>query len=237
MPSDRRPAPTPSRRPPSRNHRLSSRSRARKPRLYLHIAVAATGLLLAIFVWAILARITAPRANTARQTFDAILVLGSPADSDGNPTPQLQDRINEAVREYNRGVAPRLILTGGAAHNHYVEAEIMARAAHAQGVPTSAIIEEPRALDTIQNACFSARILAAHHWNSVEVISAPSHLPRAAMIFSRLAQDASPKLEWRTHPAPETLTPAYYSKAASVVEIPKTVRYLLLTRWAESCPA
>ena len=62
----------------------------------------------------------------------------------------------------------------------------MARTAEAQGVPESAIFVEPSARDTIQNACFAARIMKAHGWTSAEVVSSPSHLPRAALIFSRL---------------------------------------------------
>jgi hypothetical protein len=49
------------------------------------------------------------------------------ADSDGNPTPTQLARVTEAVHEYERGVAPRLILTGGAVLNRFVEARVMAR--------------------------------------------------------------------------------------------------------------
>jgi len=187
----------------------------------------------ALLLWATIARIVAPRANTDRQRLDAIVVLGTPADSDGNPTPELQDRVREGVLEYQRGVAPRLLVTGGAAHNRFVEAEVMARVAESQGIPASAILEEPKALDTIQNACYSAAILDSRGWRSVEVISSAQHLPRAAMIFSHLS---GAPLQWRMHPAPDSLTPGYYSKAALLVEIIKTARYLIWSRWVESCP-
>ena len=142
--------------------RKSNRRRtARRPRfpLAVRISFLCVGLLAALFVWAIAARTLAPRANTSRQSFDAIIVLGTPADSDGNPTPALLDRITEGVHEYQRGVAPHLIVTGAAAHNRFIEAEVMSRVAQAQGVPDSVIFEESRALDTIQNACYSARMM------------------------------------------------------------------------------
>jgi hypothetical protein len=63
----------------------------------------------------------------------------------------------------------------------------------------------------------------------VEVVSSGSHLPRAAMIFSRLP------VEFRVHAAPSNLTPAYYSSAAALVETLKTARYLVWSRWVESC--
>jgi len=198
----------------------------------MRISLVCASLLIALVIWAVAARALTPKANSNRQSFDAILVLGTPADSDGNPTPELLDRITEGVREYERGVAPRLIVSGAAAHNRFVEAEVMARVAQAQGVPASVITQEPQALDTIQNVCYSARILNDHGWHSMEVVSASSHLPRAAMIFSHLP-DA--KLQWRMHAAPDNLTPGYYSRAASIVETIKTARYLVWSRWVESC--
>ena len=186
-----------------------------------------------VLLWAVIARSIAPRANTSRSTFDAIIVLGTPADSDGNPTPELLDRVSEGVHEYQRGIAPRLIVTGAAAHNQFVEADVMARVAHAQGVPDARIFEEPHALDTIQNACYSNRILQEHGWKSAEIISSAAHLPRAAMIFSRLS--AGSDLQWRVQAAPDNLTSGAYSSAASWVEVLKTARYLLWARWTESC--
>jgi uncharacterized SAM-binding protein YcdF (DUF218 family) len=191
---------------------------------------AACAAVLALLAWGSLARQLAPVSNTSLTRFDAIVVLGVPADSDGNPTPSQLSRVTEAVQEYERGVAPRLILTGGAAHNRFVEARAMAKTAHAQGIPESAILVEPESLNTIQNACYATRIMKAHGWSSAEVISSAAHLPRAGLIFSRLP------LEWRSHAAPplSPQSPAH-SMAASSVETLKTVRYLLWSRWAEHC--
>jgi uncharacterized SAM-binding protein YcdF (DUF218 family) len=183
-----------------------------------------------IVLWAALARVFAPAGNTTANHFDAIIVLGYSSDHDGNPKPEQLARVTEAVREYDRGVAPRLILTGGTAHNRFIEAESMARVAQAQGVPASAIFLEPNAKNTIQNACYSMRILRQHDWTSAEVVSSPYHLPRAGLIFSRLP------IDWRTHAAPP-LEP--YSTAMrwaiNAVEIIKTAHYLVDTRWTESC--
>jgi hypothetical protein len=77
-------------------------------------------ILLAVILvgWAVMARRLAPAANTSRDHFDAILVLGYRADADGNPTPEEMARVSEAVREYERGVAPRLLFTGGRRARH-----------------------------------------------------------------------------------------------------------------------
>jgi uncharacterized SAM-binding protein YcdF (DUF218 family) len=217
------------------------RPRSWKPRVIL-AAIAVSVLLLA---WAVVARGLAPTSNTSPERaspdqtgpdrtrpdrFDAIIVLGSPADSDGNPTPEQLARVTEGVHEYQRGVAPHLILTGGATKYGFVEARVMAHAAQALGIPDSAIFMEPEAKDTIHNACYSARIMKAHGWRSAEVVSTDWHLPRAGIIF-----DALP-IEWRTHAAPALTpeSPAYLNYLASV-EVLKTARYLVWARWADSC--
>jgi uncharacterized SAM-binding protein YcdF (DUF218 family) len=221
----------PSRKTPAR--RLSHRrTPSRRPRLGWRerLILAVLALVLGLLCWGAVARLLTPASNTSLTRFDAIIVLGCPADSDGNPSPEMLSRVTEGVHEYERGVAPRMILSGGAAHNQFVEARVMAATAHAQGIPESAIFVEPEARDTIQNACYAARIMKAHGWSSAEVVSSAYHLPRAGMIFSELP------LEWRTHAAlplaPET---AAYHWAVASVETVKTVRYLVWTRWRERC--
>jgi uncharacterized SAM-binding protein YcdF (DUF218 family) len=186
--------------------------------------------ILGLMAWAVLARAFAPASNTERARFDVLIVLGSPADADGNPTPAELQRITEAVHEYERGVAPRMIFTGGAAHNRFVEAQVMARTAEAQGVPAPVVFVEPEARNTIENACDSVRMMRSHGWWSAEVVSSPSHLPRAAMIFDRLP------LEWRVHSAPD-LGPKGTESAATltIIEILKTVHYLAWSRQIEPC--
>ena len=184
----------------------------------------------ALVAWAAIARAFAPKENTAQEHFDVLMVLGSPADADGNPTPTELERVTEAVNEYERGVAPRMIITGGPAHNQFMEAEVMARVAEAQGIPAGAIVEERTARNTMENTCDSLRIMRSHGWESAEVISSASHLPRAGLILSRLP------LEWRTHAAP-ALEPEgpWEHGAMTAMEILKTVRYLGWARQADRC--
>jgi uncharacterized SAM-binding protein YcdF (DUF218 family) len=186
-------------------------------------------LVLLLAAWAALARRFAGAANTSRDHFDAIIVLGSPADSDGNPTPVQLARVTEGVHEYERGVAPRIIFTGGATRHGFVEADVMARTAAAQGIPPSAIFVESRAQDTIQNACYSARIMQAHGWRAAEIISGADHLPRAGLIFSHTA------LEWRLHAAPPLQPRDVDAAMQPALEVLKTMRYLVYTSWAERC--
>jgi uncharacterized SAM-binding protein YcdF (DUF218 family) len=222
---------------PLRRQKLTRRPRHRyiptkrrrpgwRKRAYVGLGVVGVALL----AWATIARAVAPRSNTKLGRFDAIIVLGYPADSDGNPSPRMLARVAEGVREYERGVAPRLILTGGAAHNQFVEAQVMARAAEAEGIPMSAIVMEQQSKDTMQNGCYSTRIMKEHGWRSAEVVSSAAHLPRAGMIFDKLP------IEWRSHAAPsvEPESPIY-TMAGAAVETLKTMRYLVYADWADRC--
>ena len=220
---------------PRRYTRPSGLRRRRKPlSIGTRLILASVVSIAALLAWAAIARSLAPSSNTHLTRFDAIIVLGTPADSDGNPRPNQLARVTEAVHEYQRGVAPRLILTGGAAHNRFIEARVMARTAEADGIPASAIYLEPQALDTIQNACYADRIMKAHGWRSAEIVTTAEHLPRAAMIFNALPPDSA--IQWSTHAAPP-LRPvsAAYQSGVSAVEVIKTARYLVWARWADSC--
>jgi uncharacterized SAM-binding protein YcdF (DUF218 family) len=212
----------------------SARSSSRKRRSIswrTRLILLASLLVACLLGWAAIARYTAPTSNTSLTRFDAIIVLGYPADRDGNPTPTQLSRVIEAVSEYERGVAPRLIFTGGPTRKGFVEAEVMARTAHAEGIPNSAIVVEGQALDTIQNACYSVRLMKKHGWQSAEVVSTASHLPRSGLIFSRLP------IEWRTHAAPPSMTGSEWPLGAlsSAVETLKTLRYLVWARQMEQC--
>ena len=123
-----------------------------------------------------------------------------------------------------------MILSGAAVRNRFVEARVMAQTAESQGIPAQAIFEDPDARNTIENACDSLRIMRRHGWQSAEVISSATHLPRAAMILSRLP------LKWRTHAA-APIEPEDPVKGAetTAVEIVKTVHYLVWSRGMETC--
>jgi uncharacterized SAM-binding protein YcdF (DUF218 family) len=154
-------------------------------------------ILLAVLVITVAATVidyrAIPNHNTNLTHFDAIIVLGTPANLDGTP---------------KAGVAPHLILSGGPAHNQFVEAHVMAALALAQGVPPAAVIEEDQAQNTIQNIFYSQRIMASHQWTSAEVVSSPSHLPRTALILDHYP------IVWRTQAAPWPSEYGFWQRAA-----------------------
>lgn len=160
-------------------------------------------LILTVGLAIVLNRAGIPNHNTDAAHFDTLLVLGYPANPDGTPSPEQRERVLEAVQEYKAGVAPEIIMTGGPAHNQFVEAHVMAALAEREGVPASAIAEESQAKNTIQNIYYSAEIMHAHNWRSAEVVSSPAHLGRASMILQAFRR-SQPSLafDWRTEASP-----------------------------------
>jgi uncharacterized SAM-binding protein YcdF (DUF218 family) len=140
-----------------------------------------------------------PSANTKLTHFDTLIVLGTPCTAEGEPSLEQRERVLEGVREFRAGVAKHMIVTGGAAHNDFVEADCMKRLAVEQGVPADAVVEEKQAQDTIQNIWFSKQIMDAQGWQSAEVVSSPSHLPRTALILEHYK--GANAFAWKTHAA------------------------------------
>src|SRR5215213_5755184 len=72
----------------------------------------------------------------------AIVVLGA-AQYVGRPSPVLRARLDHGIALYKRGLAPRLVLTGGSGPGDTTsEAAVSRRYAMKQGVPDSAILLE-----------------------------------------------------------------------------------------------
>ena len=140
--------------------------------------------------------LTIPRCNNPDSQVDALLVLGTPTEMDGTLTAAQRWRVDEAIREYRAGRARYILFTGGPTNHGFVEADTMARYALQQGIPSSALLEERRAMTTVENIRDSQVILDAHGLKRVEVISSAEHLPRAALLLERS------HLLWQTHAAP-----------------------------------
>ncbi len=137
-----------------------------------------------------------PMNDTQQVQFDVILVLGNPAKDDGSIAPLAESRVLEGIRQYRAGVAPRLLMTGGAVQNRFVEAQVMLEFARSQGVPASALLAEGQSRNTIQNAFYSYKIMQAHDWTSALVVTSPTHVRRASLIFNHYP------LAWRMVAAP-----------------------------------
>ena len=158
-----------------------------RKRLLISIAICLVALLiLAAILLNVLPSILAnlPEKTWTPRQVDTIIVLGTPANKDGKPTPTLRERVKTGVKLLKEGLAVRVILTGAAAHNKFVEADVMAAQMLEAGVQPKCIVKESKALNTDQNAFDSYQIMKENRWNSAIIVSSPEHLLRANYIFS-----------------------------------------------------
>ncbi len=148
---------------------------------------------------------TVPTSNCKLTHFDTILVLGCPTLPNGQLSPEGRERVTEGVKEFKAGRAAHILFSGGADENGFVEGAVMAGLAEAQGVPSSAVFIEGRSQNTIENIYYSHQMMQQEGWNSAEIVSSPSHLPRAGLILEhypfRWKEKACrwpPEYDWRT---------------------------------------
>ena len=113
--------------------------------------------------------------------YDAIVVLGGgigPAEPPNIPEPHLTDsadRIWHAARLYHRGLAPRIVVSGGG-RGPMSEADAMRLFLTDLGVPSQAIVIEGASLNTIENIRYVRNLVKD---GRVALVTSASHMPRA----------------------------------------------------------
>jgi uncharacterized SAM-binding protein YcdF (DUF218 family) len=131
---------------------------------------------------------------------DAIVVLGA-AQYWGRPSPVLRARLDHAVRLWRRGLAPRLILTGGVGEGDTTsEAAVSRKYVIGEGVPDTAILLETTGRTTRESLRSVARMMQSHNGGDaptepkVILVSDPFHMLRLDILARRfgLAPYTSP---------------------------------------------
>ena len=112
------------------------------------------------------------------QPADAIIVLGA-AEYRGRPSPVLEARLNHALFLYLKGMAPRVITTGGAGGDPvFTEGSVGRTYLTAHGVPPEAIVVEREGESTAQSVAAVAEIMRRMNLRSAIVVSDGYHIFR-----------------------------------------------------------
>jgi uncharacterized SAM-binding protein YcdF (DUF218 family) len=106
-----------------------------------------------------------------------VLIPGYPSSSDGYPHPVQRLRVEAGYSAYQANRCSRIVLSGGAVKNAYVEAESMAEIARALGMPERNLIIEARARTTWENMGCSQPYLRGY--DRILVVSDSLHVHRA----------------------------------------------------------
>jgi uncharacterized SAM-binding protein YcdF (DUF218 family) len=120
--------------------------------------------------------------SSAGQGVAAIVVLGAKVLPDGRASAALVRRMEVAILLYRAGMAPLLVLTGGG-RQAVPEAEVMQQIALTAGVPTAALLIEPRSRTTLENAIETAKLLTPRGARAVVLVTDGYHALRARLLF------------------------------------------------------
>jgi len=112
------------------------------------------------------------------QPADAIIVLGA-AEYRGRPSPVLEARLNHALFLYLKGMAPRIITTGGAGGDPvFTEGSVGRAYLTKHGVPPEAVVVEREGESTAQSVAAVVEIMRRMNLKSAIVVSDGYHIFR-----------------------------------------------------------
>ncbi|HXM42683.1 MAG TPA: YdcF family protein [Bryobacteraceae bacterium] len=112
------------------------------------------------------------------QPADVILVLGA-AEYRGRPSPVLKARLDHALDLYRKGLAPRIMTTGGAGGDPvFTEGDVGRDYLTSQGVPPEAIAVESEGRSTVASTALAGEIMRRMGLQSAIVVSDGYHIYR-----------------------------------------------------------
>lgn len=116
------------------------------------------------------------------ENIDCIIVLGCGVYPDGEPTPLLSDRLDIAISLYNKGVAPKILMSGDHGDDSYNEVAVMRQYALDRGVPSEDIFMDHAGFSTYETMYRASYVFNVK--NAV-VVTQEYHLYRALYNASR----------------------------------------------------
>ncbi len=170
-----------------------ARSR-RGARILLFLALALLGVYLAALA-VITNRIAQQARRDEARRADVILILGA-AEYAGRPSPVLRARLDHGLNLYRRGLAERIMTTGGSGGDPlFTESEVGRDYLIRRGVAPEAVIVEPEGSSTVHSVAATAEILRRMDLHSCIVVTDGYHVFRVKRMLQRagLAVYGSPR--------------------------------------------
>ena len=145
----------------------------------MHLIVLLIALAVALFCAALLILYIAENNPPERAgDNDTIIVLGAQVYGNGELSPQLELRMEAALREYERHPVPIIVCGAQGKNEPRTEGEAMRDWLLAHGVPQSDVTAETQSTDTRKNLINAMKLLPAGT-RKVTIVTSDYHLPRA----------------------------------------------------------
>lgn len=117
---------------------------------------------------------------------DCIIVLGAGIWGD-NPSPMLEDRLNEAISLHKNNVSAKIIMSGDHSRKEYDEVNVMKEYAIEKGVPSDAIFMDHAGFSSYESIYRLKEIFKAQ---KVVIVTQKYHLYRALYIANQFDIEA-----------------------------------------------
>jgi len=185
---------------------------------WLLLLLTAVGAFL-LFIAYIGFRIVSSAREAPAHTADAIVVFGA-AEYAGRPSPVYRARLDHAFDLFQKGLAPVVITTGGAAQDpDFSEGGVGRDYLSRRGIPEKNLIAETQSSDTAQSAIRVANIMRANGMKRCIAVSDAYHVfrIRALLEYEGVPTEVAPR--------PDSLPRSRWQRFTAVVR--ESMSYLL----------
>jgi uncharacterized SAM-binding protein YcdF (DUF218 family) len=148
-------------------------------------------------------RIVRAAGEAPAKPADVIAIFGA-AEYAGRPSPVYRARLDHGYELFEKGMAPVVITTGGAAQDpDFSEGGVGRDYLLRRGVPEQALIAETQGSDTAQSAARVANIMRANGMRTCIAVSDAYHVFRIRALLERegVQVELAPRPESRPHSA------------------------------------
>lgn len=123
----------------------------------------------------------------ALEDVDCIMVLGCQVKGDGNPSAMLSDRLKRGIELYDKGAAPKIIMSGDHGTKGYDEVNTMKQVAVELGVPSGDVFMDHAGFSTYESVYRAKEIFGV---DKLVIVTQDYHLYRALYIAEKLGIEA-----------------------------------------------
>lgn len=132
-------------------------------------------------------RIVTVEKATGLQDVECILVLGCAVRPDGTPSAMLAERLDRGIELYEKGAAPKLLMSGDNGQVEYNEVVPMGNYALEKAVPSQDIFLDYAGFSTYESMYRAKEIFQA---KKILIVTQKYHLHRALFIAKAMGLDA-----------------------------------------------
>ena len=172
---------------------LNERNRNTMKHIHRLMKLAMLLVLLGILFYLGVVAMVVYRTNNvpAAGEYDAIIVLGAQVKPDGEPSIQLQWRLDAAYKAWQERNCLVVVCGAQGANEPATEASVMKAELVRQGVPEESILMDDKSFNTRQNINNAISLIEGRGVDRVLIVTSDYHLPRSMALAEDAGLEAS----------------------------------------------